>query len=160
MLLLSFCTTATQFCHGFLASIHLQPLFFEGQINFFFFSTLLQSVMVINYGFIFYFAACPFCQHTAGSAPYYLILCTLHYFAGPPDLLPHSYALAAQDYKGESLLNRTVLPRASQITTSQSLFHSITVADHCCISLLQLLETKSKLFAWIESGPAFRLSSL
>ena len=99
---------------------------------------------------------------TAGSAPYYLILCTLHYFAGPPDLhslLTHSYALAAQDYKGESLLNRTVLPQASQIMISQSLFHSITVADHCCISLLQLLETISKLFAWIESGPAFRLSS-
>ena len=94
-----------------MASVH--PLFFEGPDQFFHFSTLLQSAMAIVYGFIFHIAACRFCQHTAGSAPYcFLVPC-----ACPPDqvhvsswindlhsLLAHSYALAAKITKEAAYL--------------------------------------------------------
>ena len=69
MLLHSFCTTATQFCHGFSGLWSSPALILCGPDQFF----LFLHTSSISHGHILWFhfllccgnAACPFCQHTA-----------------------------------------------------------------------------------------------
>ena len=136
----------------FLASDHLHPLFFVGQINFFFFSTLLQSVMVIIYGFIFYFAACPFCQHTA---QWQLVQLLITLFFVLCIILP-----ALQTY---ILYWHTLMPLLLKITKEKAylieLFflklHRSWSVNHCSIQSLLQITVASPCYNFSRQYPSF-----